>query len=273
VLSPDGGVVGARPVIDIHFHLLPGIDDGPSTMDEALKLARAARREGVSTVAATPHLRADHPLVKPTELAGRVAELDRRLVEEAIDLRVVAGGEVDIFWAHDASDEDLRLVSYDQAGSDLLVETPYGYLSEVFEELVTRVRGRGFRVTLAHPERNPTLRRDPSRLAMLVTQGVLVQLNTGSLIRGAADRETRKFAVTLVREGLAHVLASDSHHIRGGRSPNLAGGVEAVERVAPGRALWMAREAPAAILEGANLPPAPRVDRRSRRGLMRLLGR
>ena len=113
-------------VSDVHVHLLPGLDDGPRDEPEAVALAGELAADGVRRVATTPHLRADYPDVRPAELARRVAALQERIQREEIDLDLVTAGEVAIEWAVSASDEDLRLVSYGQRGTDLLVETPYG---------------------------------------------------------------------------------------------------------------------------------------------------
>ena len=172
VATAAPGAVDREHMIDLHCHLLAGIDDGPETLEESVQMAKIAVADGIGTVAATPHLRSDHPLSRPDELAGRLAELIDRLEAESLPLRVVVGGEVDVFWAQRASDIELRLVSYDQGGHDLLLETPYGFLPEVFEKLIAEVVGRGYRVTLAHPERNRSLQRSPERLEALVDDGV-----------------------------------------------------------------------------------------------------
>src|SRR4051812_18456395 len=108
-------------MIDLHSHLLPGLDDGARTIADSPAIAREASAAGVTMMAATPHLRADHPGVNPAELARRCADLERVLQRERIALAVIPGGELDIHWAQSASDEVLRLVSYGQAGTWLLV--------------------------------------------------------------------------------------------------------------------------------------------------------
>ena len=168
-------------MIDIHLHILPGIDDGPATIEGSIATARRATEDGVTVVAATPHLRADHAAVRPHELAGRCEELQRALVEHGLALTVVPGGEVDLRWATGASDEDLRLVSYAQRGRHLLVETPYGDLDGAFEDRVFGLALRGYTLVLAHPERSPTFQRDPARVGRLVERGTLMQVTAMSL--------------------------------------------------------------------------------------------
>jgi protein-tyrosine phosphatase len=250
-------------MIDLHAHVLAGVDDGPATLEESVELARRAVADGVATLAATPHLRDDHPGVVPEELAARREELDRRLAEEEVALELVAGGEVDVSWALDATDDVLDLVSYGQRGSDLLVETPYGELPHHFERMLDAIRWRGYRVLLAHPERNPTFQRSPERLARLVEGGVLVQVTAASLV-GSRKSRSRRLARAAVSEGMAHVIASDAHGFATVDRPSLSQGVAAASEFDRGRAYWMVTDAPAAVLEAAPLsrPPSGSAPRR-----------
>lgn len=252
-------------MIDLHSHVLPGIDDGPDGVEGSLDVARAAQADGITVMAATPHLREDHPRVVPRELAERCARFNDRVAEAALDLRVVSGGEVDLLWAQAATPEELLLVSYCQRGSDLLVETPYGPLPSNFEELVFRLSLRGYRVLLAHPERNVTFYDNPDRLFEMVRRGVLVQLTAMSLF-GPERSRSRALALSLVERGLAHVIASDAHALDL-RPPMLAAGVAAAERVSGPRARWMVTDAPQAVLSGEPLPPPPAAPTTPRRRL------
>jgi protein-tyrosine phosphatase len=222
-------------------------------------------------VAATPHCRHDHPAVVPAELAGRCAQVEERLSTDGVELRVVPAGEADLAWALDASDDDLRLVTYDQRGHDLLLEVPYVPLTTNFEAMLFSLTVKGLRVLLAHPERNPTLRDDPGRVADLVHRGALVQVTASSLVR--SDRRSRTAAIArhLVREGLTHVIASDAHGPAAPNRASLAEGVAAAaELVGEARARWMAEDAPAAVLAGDPLPPAPAI-KEPRLGMLRRL--
>jgi protein-tyrosine phosphatase len=252
-------------VIDLHAHVLHGIDDGPATLPEAVEAVAAASREGVRVLAATPHVRPDHPEVRPAELGDRTAALARGCAAAGVaDVELVPGGELDLAWAQTATDEALAAASYGRRGRDLLVETPYGELPAGFEELVFRISARGFRVLLAHPERNPTLQRDPRRLRALVERGTLLQLTAAALASRDRRSRSRRLAHALLREGAAHIIASDRHGadvVRAG----LRAGVDAAARESGARATWMVTDAPAAILASEPLPPPPAVTpRRSR---------
>jgi protein-tyrosine phosphatase len=243
-------------VIDLHSHVLPGIDDGAADLEESLRIVRAAAGEGTTTLAATPHLRPDYPSVNVGDLAGAVALVNEQVPYD-VDVRVIPAAEVDLLWAQSAGDEDLRLASFDQRGSDLLVETPYGPLPENFEDLLFRIAERGFRLLLAHPERSVAFQRDPARLRRIVERGALVQITLPSLTSPNPKSRTRALAFDLIREGLAHNIASDAHSPGPVRPPRLAAAVAAAAQVAPARAEWMVTDAPAAILAGESLPAPP----------------
>jgi protein-tyrosine phosphatase len=255
-------------MIDLHSHILPGIDDGPANMEESVSAAQRAREDGVRTVAATPHVREDHPRVRPAELAPRCETLRKHLAEAGVDIAVVPGGEVDLAWAGQASDQELQLVSYGQRGLDLLVETPYGPLPTTFEDLLFSLQARGYRILLAHPERNPTLKAEPERLEALVARGVLVQVTAKAFAATGSRTESQRLAVDIVERGLAHVIASDSHGRAIQRTP-LSEAVAIAEKRIGERARWMVTEAPAAIIAGEVLEAGPSPARRRRRFLRR----
>lgn len=244
-------------MIDLHAHVLPGLDDGPSDESAALDLLHTARAAGTRTIAATPHLRADFPEVRVERLASTCARLRARLGSDHVGLELVVGGEVDLQWALSASDEQLGLASYCQRGLDLLVETPYSPLPRVFEDMLFHVAARGYRVLLAHPERNQSFQRDPDRLEALVARGVLLQVTASSLLRSRRRSSTSALAHHLVRHRLAHVLASDAHSAGPWRPPDLAAGVDVVANLDGDLATWMVGAAPEAILAGEPLPPLP----------------
>jgi protein-tyrosine phosphatase len=243
-------------VIDLHCHVLPGIDDGARDEQAALALVSEAAASGVHTIAATPHVRADFPDVHPLELAGRTAALQAAIDGAGVGVRLVSAGEVDLWWAQSATEEELRAVSYGGQGRDVLAEVPYGELLPQFEGLVFRLRVSGLRVLLAHPERSPGFQRDPGRLRPLIEQGCLVQVTASALASQRRGSRSRKLALRLVREGAAHVIASDTHGAGGSRA-SLADAVAALRGEAPDRARWMVTDAPAAILAGEPLPPPP----------------
>lgn len=252
-------------MIDLHAHLLPAIDDGPTDVDGAVALARAAARDGVRTIIATPHVRPDYPRVVASELLARTAQLRSRLAAEGVPVRVLPGAEVDLGWAQQATDDELMLVSLGQRGGGLLVESPRGDLPAGFEEMLFGLALRGQRIVLAHPERNVGFQRSPERLRDLVERGALVQITAQALIHARRPTVERQFTSQIVREGLAHVIASDAHAATGNRAPELSTAVAAAAAlVGVERAHWMVTAAPGAIVLGTPLGKPPPIVQRLR---------
>jgi protein-tyrosine phosphatase len=184
---------------------------------------------------------------------------------------LVAAAEVALPWALGASDQQLVLASYGQRGTDLLIETPFVQLVGL-DRLLYSLQAKGFRITLAHPERSSSFQHDPAPLHALVEAGVLLQLNAESLL-GKAARGAKRLARQLLTQELAHVIASDGHRASSWRPVTvLQDGVSAAaELVGADRAGWLSEGVPAAIVAGTELPPAPPIvgGPRQRRGLFR----
>jgi len=233
-------------VIDLHTHLLPGLDDGPSTMAESVEMARSMVADGVRVAAATPHVRWDFPTTAERMEYG-VSELAAALADAGVALELVPGGELAIDSLPSLSDEKLRRFSLGGKSRYLLVETPYrGWPVELHECLHT-LRRNGFVPVLAHPERNPDVQRHPELLEALVAGGVLIQLTAASLDGrlGSASRET---AATLLQRGMAHLVASDAH------GPTIrAAGLSAAQVAIRDPLVWhrLTTEAPQSILADA----------------------
>src|SRR3954470_21218889 len=138
---------------DIHFHLLPGVDDGPSSMDESVALAAAAVADGTSVVVATPHVRGGY-LTDVSELPDRVRELQDRLAREKIALAVRRGAELGHDMVGRLSQAELDSVAHGPPGGRwLLVETPFVALGDEVTAAPDELRGRGFAGLIAHPGR------------------------------------------------------------------------------------------------------------------------
>jgi protein-tyrosine phosphatase len=240
-------------VIDLHTHILPGIDDGSRTLDDALDMARVLVREGVTAVAATPHVRDDFPTSSEVMLRGVIA-LQRVLDEEAIPLLVLPGAEVAVDWIGRLHNTELRRLALGGGGQYILVETPYrGWPVDLLER-VLGLRTAGFTPVLAHPERNAMVQATPSLLAPLVHGGTLVQLTAASL-DGRLGSASRDAAHRLLAAGLVHIVASDAHGPRV-RAAGMLSAVESIRDEALAR--WLVSDVPRALVEGRELPPRPR---------------
>ena len=251
--------VSYEAVIDLHSHILPGLDDGSRTVEDARELARRAAEDGVTAIAATPHVREDYP-TRPQEMERGVLALREDFVEQGIPVDVLHGGELDLDRLASLDDDALRRFSLARSERYLLLEFPYSGWPSSLEETVNGLGLRGFTPVLAHPERNREVQRDPGRLAEPVRLGALVQLTAAS-VDGRIGRSSQRGARQLLAGGLAHVLASDAH------TPEIreAGLAAAAEAVGDDRlAAYLTAEAPAAIVAGEAVPPPPSAARRRR---------
>lgn len=247
------------PMIDLHSHILPGLDDGARTIEEARALARLAASEGITAIAATPHVRTDYP-TRPEVMEERVGELRRDFAERAIPVEVLHGGEIDLDMLTTLDDGELRRFTLAQSGRYLLLEFPYSGWPAGLEETVHGLGLRGFVALMAHPERNADVQAAPERLADLVRAGVLVQITAASL-DGRLGRSSREAALQLLALRLAHVLASDAH-TPDVRAAGLAAAAGALGD--SGLARYLTEEAPAAIVAGEAVPEPPALPRRKR---------
>ena len=248
-------------MIDLHSHILPGVDDGVRTVQEALALARAAVADGVRVLAATPHVREDYPTSADT-MERLVAEVRDRLREESIPLDLRTGGEVALDRLELLGEDEIRRFGLGGNPSYLLVEFPYVGWPLAVEQQVAELKERGVTAVLAHPERNSDVQARPERLRGAVEAGALVQLTAAS-VDGRLGRPTRATAFALLEHGLAHMVASDAH------APELraVGLRPATEAVGSPLAEWLTEGMPGAIVRGEPLPPAPPVEPRKRRRL------
>ena len=239
-------------MIDLHCHILPGVDDGAPDPDESVAMARQAFDDGIEIVCATPHIRHDHD-VRIEEIPARVEELNRTLHGHRVPVRIVGAGEVAESAVAGLDDEELCRVAF--GGRWILLEPAPGPLGDSLLSTVEALAERGLGSVIAHPERHP----GPDmaeRLATLVDRGALVQMTAALLLEGPAAPTM----LDLAARGLVHVLGSDSHSSRIGRPVALSAGLERlwdVESLRP-HLDWIAREAPEAILAGhAVEPPYP----------------
>jgi protein-tyrosine phosphatase len=248
-------------VIDLHVHILHGLDDGPRTLDESVAIAQEAASHGIETIAATPHVRSDYP-TSADEMESRLADLRIRLTEAAISVQILPGGEVSVESLDRICRVELRRFGLAGNPSYLLVETPYhGWPLEI-DQRFFQLRAAGITPVLAHPERNAEVQADIRRVAGLVRTGALVQVTASSV--AAAGKRTRDTARRLIDEGLAHLAASDAHGVALARAglDTLADSIGD-----PELAHWLTRDVPGAIVAGR---PLPRRPERKRRGRLRL---
>lgn len=231
--------------IDLHCHILSGVDDGALDPRDSVGMARQAAADGIVAICATPHIRHDHD-VRIDEVAGRVEALNARLRDEGIPVSVLQGGEVAETAVEGLSEEELARVALG-AGRWILLEPARGPLGESLERRVEHLAARGHRTLIAHPERH--LSADMfERIARLIAAGALVQATADFFLR----ERTAGGMAALAEAGLVHVLASDAHSSHGGRPVHLSAALEKLAEI-PALAPhldWIAHTAPQAIVRG-----------------------
>jgi protein-tyrosine phosphatase len=242
-------------VIDLHAHVLPGVDDGPRTLDEALAILRSMAEDGVRRVAATPHVRDDWP-TRAEHMRQEVCALRTAAEDAGVAVDVLPGGEIALDRLAHLSAEERDAFGLGGNARLLLLEFPYVGWPLGLEETVFRLRSAGIVPLLAHPERNPDVAAEPERLQRAVRGGALIQLTAAS-VDGRLGSRPQKCARQLVELELAHVLASDAH----APSIRAAGLAAAASGLGP-IGSWMTADVPAALLEGSEPPPRPARRRR-----------
>jgi protein-tyrosine phosphatase len=233
-------------MIDIHSHLLPGIDDGPKTWEDAIALCRSVAEHGVTTSIATPHLIDGVYNNTRSRLRGLLRELNDRLLDAGIPLEVLPGAEVDFASRHvlEVTDELPRLGN---AGA-VLIEMPVAVVPPRIADRLFKIRAHGLIPILAHPERNEELQRRPELAREWVRAGAALQLDAESLL-GLWGRHARTCAEIVLRAGHYHAMASDAHSVDR-RPPRLNEALERVRALVDGEALRLVNEGPRALLAG-----------------------
>jgi len=199
--------------VDLHVHILPGIDDGAQRWEESLEMARAACACGTSMVMATPHLDLDSPRFEPKKVIGLTQEISVRIKEAGIPLTVLPGLEMRMCTALSrtaGSGGDLAPYTLDQNGRYLLFDLPLSEVPLLTLDACFSLRLQGIQPVIAHPERNRELASKGPLLKSFLASGLLVQIDGGSLL-GLHGRRARKAAFALLKEKRVHAVASDAH--------------------------------------------------------------
>ncbi|MBA4373826.1 MAG: tyrosine protein phosphatase [Thermodesulfovibrio sp.] len=235
-------------MIDIHCHILPGLDDGPETLEESLALCRAAAADGIRTIVATPHYKPGAYEWSGPEVLKTLSLLNTAVAAEGLDLQILPGAEVAVF---------PELPSVLEAGGPLMLNQGIYFLVEFrphaipanSEAFLASFLDSGLIPVIAHPERNAWFANHPEVLFPLVRRGVLLQITAASLTGGLGP-QARDFSGYLLRHNLAHVIASDGHNLDD-RPVALSKAVAlAADLVGEERAVTMVTTVPEAILAG-----------------------
>jgi protein-tyrosine phosphatase len=207
-------------MIDIHSHILPGLDDGASDLETALQMARMAVADGIRTIIATPHTDPLRGEPSPDLVRERVAAFAAVLEREGIELQVLPGAENVLSDNLVEALRDGKVLTLGDRGKYVLIELPFGGYPTFIPELMFNIQLQGFLPVLAHPERSAMNRANPSAIQELVDKGARLQVNADSLL-GRGGRAVMVLAQRLARNKAIWAVASDAHDLRS-RPPQLS---------------------------------------------------
>jgi protein-tyrosine phosphatase len=246
-------------VIDLHSHVLPGLDDGAADVEESLAMARAAVAAGISTLAATPHVRDDYPTTAD-EMEAALGLVREAVAAAGLDLALLPGAEVALDWLDRIPYEELQRFGLGGNPKCLLLEFPYrGWPLDVGDR-VFDLRLQGVVPVLAHPERNDAVQDQPTKLVPLARAGAVIQLTAASL-DGRNGRRARATSRALLELECAHLIASEPH----APAVRAIGLEEAVATLgSPSLGRWLTEEVPLALIGAEPLPARPSAARRRR---------
>ena len=213
-------------MIDIHCHILPGIDDGAATMEDSLAMARAAVKEGITTIIATPHHKNNQFINPKSSILTKVNDLNTVLKQENIPLTILPGQEVRMYGEvlEDYYKEEILTLNYTKY---LFIEFPSSSVPRYAERLLYELQTEGIIPIIVHPERNKELQEKPDLLYQFVKNGALTQV-TASSVAGYFGKNVKKFSEQLIESNLTHFLASDAHNVHN-RSFKMMEGLDVVE--------------------------------------------
>jgi protein-tyrosine phosphatase len=213
-------------MIDLHCHILPGVDDGPTTLAESLKLARFCVADGITVITATPHCHSSIHLLR-ADILPHVAALNRELQAAGIPLTVLPGSEIQVFDSkiyRREFEEDVFCHLGDRHTFTLM---EFSWQEALFPtdsvELIEWIRDRGMTPIVAHPERHTFFREQPALLQPIVDAGAWIQITVDSLL-GNFGPEAKAFGEQFLRTHREAILATDSHNMKrcSGLSPGYA---------------------------------------------------
>ncbi|PFA66927.1 tyrosine protein phosphatase [Bacillus sp. AFS015802] len=198
-------------MVDIHSHILPGIDDGAKNVEESIEMAKKAVSEGIHTIIATPHHKNGSYENRRQHILPLVDSLNERLRNEKIDLAVLPGQECRIYGEILEDYHRGDILPLNRVSPYIFIEFPSSSVPRYADRLLYDLQVEGLTPVIVHPERNAELIERPDKLYKLVKNGAVTQLTASSLV-GYFGKKIQKFSQQLVEANLTHFIASDAHN-------------------------------------------------------------
>jgi protein-tyrosine phosphatase len=245
-----------KGMIDIHSHILPGLDDGVQGIEEALRMCELASEDGISTVVATPHhLNGVYQNSRETVLRATQA-LNTAVRDRGLEIEVLPGSDTHLDARVLDELEGESVMTINDNRRFLLLELPRFTSFDHVKKMIFGMKLMGVTPVISHPERNSTIMEDTGLLYELIGIGALVQITAGSLT-GGFGKATKRNALLLLESNMAHIIATDAHNAST-RPPLLSRAVELVSgEVGPEEARMMVLDTPEAVINGT----APRIKK------------
>jgi len=197
-------------LIDIHNHILPGVDDGPDTIEESIQMAKDAYEQGIQTIIASPHHMNGIFTNEKEDIIQQVQVLNELIEAHEVPVEVIPGQEIRLYEGilEDMKNEELLTLNNSQY---LLLELPFDHVPPETEQVITQLLRADITPIIAHPERYREIREEPGILYDFVQLGAVSQITASSLL-GVFGKEVEKFSYQLFENNLSHFIASDAHN-------------------------------------------------------------
>lgn len=200
-------------MIDIHCHILPGVDDGAKHMEDSIAMAKAAVSQGIHTIIATPHHKNGRYNNPKQSVLADLTTLNERIQQENIPLTILPGQEIRIHGDLIEGIEQDEILTLNETSRYIFIELPTNHVPHYTEQLLFDIQMKDLTPIIVHPERNTALLEKPARLYEFVRNGALTQITAASLV-GKFGAKIKKFTHELVGANLTHFIASDAHNTK-----------------------------------------------------------
>lgn len=243
-------------MIDIHSHILPGLDDGASDINETLKMAKAAVQDGVTDIIATPHTYKGYHNYSPVKIIERINNVQELLNKLKIPVRIHPGSEVHLHYNLLNNLKRLDVLTLCNFNKHILLELPDDSIPLYIDHLFNELLKEDYVIIIAHPERNKVFQKRPFSLYSLISNGVFAQVTAGSIL-GHWGNMVKRTANIFIKYGLVQILASDAHN-NCTRSYQLTKAYELLKNLTDLETVELYKKNSNAILKGSNLLYLPK---------------
>lgn len=259
-------------MIDLHCHVLPGVDDGPEYINESIEMCRIAALDGIKTIVATPHF--NPGLYEPDyeNVSEILHTLRKEIISAGLSLEILIGADVSLFPELPDYLKARKHLTINENGRYVLVEFPHLSAVPNYKKPLSSIMAQGIAPIITHPERNPFFMNHPERIYEIVSMGGIIQI-TAMSITGGFGIEVQEFSIFLLRHNMAHIIATDAHSSKF-RQPLLSKAADMACEIVGEKEAWeMVTGRPAAVIEGKTLSlPEPVPLTGKKRWLQKISG-